>query len=413
MTRQYDDVQLTRVSEHIKAIRDVRSENEQIDRVMLNAIKAGYLAEIDPVAARLADELHGGDYAAAVAAKSAAYVRYLKGESIDQLGGMDRMVVLSPAQILECVRMGWSAAQIKATFITSQSSLGGFLVGDVVSEQILGRAASLSVVRKRATVDTPGVAGGLGFPVFVGSGDVYPSALRGYWTSETQSMGALEENPTIGMVKPPINLWRMKVRVTKSLLEDAGARMVNALNRLFAETIGVEEDKQELVGSGAGVPLGILATQSAGVLVNGSVRVVNSGNPSTITADGVINMIYSLPGQYRSAPGFAVTCKAATVKALRLLRDAAGRYLFDDRDHTLCGYPLAESESMPDIAPDAFPLLAGDFAGYAIADHVGLSIQRYDDSSTADTDSVLIDVRRRLGGTPAEGYRFSTLKVSV
>lgn len=400
-----------RAPEFIKQIQATRQHDARIDQAMDAAIKAEALAEIDPAAAKLADELHGGNYAQRSHEKARAYVSYLKGAPVSELGGADRTVVLSPAQLLEAVRMGWSAAEIKATLITSQDSLGGFLVSGTVSDQVLGRAAALSVVRQRATVDTPGAAGSIGFPIFLGSGDVYPSELRGQWTSEIGTL--TEENPLVGMVKPPINLWRCKVRVTKSLLEDAGARLINGLNKLFAETIRVEEDKQELVGDGSGAPLGILAQQVAGTLVNKDIRVVNSGNPTAIMADGVINMIYSLPAQYRNAPGFAVTCKAATVKALRLLQDQTGRYLFDERDHTLCGYTLAESESMPTIAANAFPLACGDFSGYAIADKVGLSIERFDDSATADVDSVIIYVRRRLGGTPAAGYRFAALKVSA
>ena len=79
----------------------------------------------------------------------------------------------------------------------------------------------------------------------------------------------------------------------------------------------------------------------------------------------------------------------------------------------VCGYPLAESESMPGIAADAYPMLAGDFAGYGIVDRVDLSIVSRDDATTAEVDQIWFDTRSRLGGNVTEGYRFSALKVAA
>jgi len=366
---------------------------------------------LSPKALALANELHGGNYSQTSYDKARAFQRYMKGVGPEKLGSIVNTPVLSPLQLLEAVREGWGAAEIKAVMVESQSGIGGFLTAETVREDILGRATTLSVVRSRATIDTPGPRGSLDFPVWQGAGDIYSTALRGVWSGETQP-GA-PEVATLGKISPAVKLWRLKLAISKSLLEDSGPRLVLQLTKRIGEAAAVEEDRQELVGSGADGPQGILALQSPGVLVNKDVRVTNSGAVSTITADAVITMFYSLPQQYRDTPGFCSTCNSNTTQALRLMKDGAGRYLFNEDLHMLCGKPLVESESMPDISAGAYPLLAGDCSGYYIADRLGLSVQLYQDSDFADLDQAVIYVRRRVGGAVGEGSRFGAMRVSV
>jgi HK97 family phage major capsid protein len=398
------------VGDTVKAIRTERRDTERLDAAMKSAFLESVEAEFDydERTQKLANELHGGNYAQLCYDKSRAYAKYLKNGYTDR--PLASTLVLSPAQIREAVKSGVSAAEVKATMVEAQDTLGGFLVAEAIREEVLGRAATLQVVRSRATIDTAGANGGLGFPIFQGSGDVYPTALRGVWGSETQASSA--ENPTLGTIKPEIKLWRCMVKTSKSLLEDAGARLANNLNRIFAETVAVAEDAAELTGAGVTDPLGILATSAPGTLSNSDIRVTNSGHATTLTGDGIVNMIYSLPGQYRTAPGYAITMSSATLKVVRSLKDTAGRYIFDPATGTLCGGKVIESESMPAIAANAYPILSGDFAGYFISDKLGLSISRYDDDQTASVDQIWYYLRRRLGGTVGEGWRFGALKVA-
>lgn len=393
----------------VKAMRTERQEDARLHRAMQTAFKAEALAEIDPDAEQLANELHGGNYADAVYQKQQQYMRYLRGADIRQLSAA-KTCVLSPRQLLEAVLMGLSAAELKATMQEAQDTLGGFLTAETLSDSIMGRAASLCVVRSRATVDTPGAGASLTYARWEGSGDIYSTALRGVWSSELQA--SVAENPRLVKSTIEPKLWRLKVIVSRSLLEDAGPRFGANLHAKFAETYAVSEDAEMLTGAGVTGPHGILAQQVPGTLANKDIRVTNSGNASAITADGVISTIYSLPGQYRRAPGFCVTMNAATVKAVRTLKDTGGRYLFDEGNYSICGYPLAESESMPDIAANAYPVLAGDFAGYAVGEKLGLSVELIQDSTLAETDSAAFYIRRRVGGAVAEGYRFSALKIA-
>jgi HK97 family phage major capsid protein len=410
---QEETTMTTMTSQDTNRAARLLAELDRLAEGTQNAISSAVVIARDSAhdAERVLDELHGGNYRRLADAKEAAYKAYLRGAPWPHVAHLANVVVLSPQQVLDCIKAGMSVAEIKTTLIESNGGLGGFLVPSANSERIFARAATVAVVRPRATVDTPGQAGVIAFPSIQGSGDVYPSALRGAWLTETGT--ATAENPLIGLIKPAINLWRCRVDVSRNLFEDGGARFLSRIEDTIAETLGAEEDRSCLVGSGVGQPLGVFAQDGNGNLLNADVRVTNSGDASAITADGVINMIFSLPGQYRAAPGFAVVCKGATLKAIRGIKDTTGRYVFDELNRTIAGYPVLESEAMPAIAANAYPLGCGDFEGYAIADQSALAVEFFNDSATAATNSVRIFARRRLGGMPAAGYRFAALKVAV
>jgi HK97 family phage major capsid protein len=60
-----------------------------------------------------------------------------------------------------------------------------------------------------------------------------------------------------------------------------------------------------------------------------------------------------------------------------------------------------------------YPVIFGDLKGYRIVDRVGMSIERYLDSTTAATDTVKYFMRWRGGGKPTDGWRFVVNKCSV
>jgi HK97 family phage major capsid protein len=71
-----------------------------------------------------------------------------------------------------------------------------------------------------------------------------------------------------------------------------------------------------------------------------------------------------------------------------------------------------ENESLPAVASSAFPLVYGDFSGYAIVERLGLSIQRYNDSNTG-INKVEFHVRRRIGGDVIQPWKFALQQVTA
>lgn len=185
---------------------------------------------------------------------------------------------------------------------------------------------------------------------------------------------------------------------------------------LAANGLAQDEDRQFLIGLGNGRPQGILngtaaqATGSNGYHDSDITRVA-SGTAAALTTAGLVAVPYGLAGQYRNNGTWVFN--KATAKAISQLADTAGNLQFRSRNDQLSsgqprnleGYPFKESEVMPIVTTNTLPIIFGDFKGYTIADRIGMSLMRYDDSSTAETNSVKFVLRRRVGGQVSEGWR--------
>jgi HK97 family phage major capsid protein len=394
------------------------------------AIKAAYVkkyGEIDAGAAQIFKELYGSDnYAMLHAVKMADMNRYCKYGIADPK--LSRMVLLSPDQIYAAVLGGVPVAgdnySIKTTMIEAQDTLLGYMVPETLNMEIIQRLPGLTVVRGLARkFDTGGDQ--LSFLVRRGGGKRYIGQMRSKQTSESPTAGTFDTNPLFGKINIPVHVNLSKVSVSKSGLEDSRVDVVNQLLKPEFETEAAQtEDGQFLTGSGAGEPQGILnGTAANGAPWNADVAIRPSGAASTIQFDAINKAPWDLAGQYRAKrnPSTAWAFTSATGQALSVLKDNEGNYLWTEmhgnnaqgNPDTLRGWQYKESEALPEIAANTYPVIFGDWQGYRIVDRVGSSITRYDDSATADTDSVVFFYRRRYGGQLAEGYRLVVIKIAT
>ena len=91
----------------------------------------------------------------------------------------------------------------------------------------------------------------------------------------------------------------------------------------------------------------------------------------------------------------------ATQAIVRKLKDGDGHYLWHPaispgESPSLMGFPVTESEDMPDVAADAYAIAFGDFRrGYLIVDRVGIRVLRDPYSSKP---YVIFYTTKRVGG---------------
>jgi HK97 family phage major capsid protein len=394
------------------------------------AIKAAYVkkyGELDAGAAQIYKELYGtDDYATLYTMKMADLNRYCKSGYMDPQ--LSRMVLLAPDQIYAAVLSGVPVSEgnytIKATMIEAQDTLLGYMVPETLNMDMIQRLPGMTVVRGLAReFDTGGDQ--LSFLVRRGGGKRYIGQMRSKQTSESPSAGTFDTNPIFGKISIPVHVNLLKVPVSKSGLEDSKLDVMNQVLMPEIQTEGAQtEDGQFLTGTGAGEPQGILnGTAANGAPFNTDVAVRNSGAASTLQFDPIVKAPWDLAGQYRNKrnPSTAWAFTSLTGSVLASMQDNTGAYLWTEahganaqgNPDTLRGWQYKESEALPEIAANTYPVIFGDFSGYRIVDRVGMSITRYDDSATADTDSVVFFVRRRYGGQLAEGYRLVVIKIAT
>ncbi len=256
------------------------------------------------------------------------------------------------------------------------------------------------------------------------SGSVYnrPFSTTGVgtgWTAETASR-TQTATPTLANLQfPTMELYAMPA-ASQTLLDDT---IVN-IDEWLAEEVRIAFAEQEgtafVSGDGSNKPKGFLAydTVANASWVWNKLGFVASGAagafPASNAGDKILDLVYAAKAPYRANGTFMMS--RATVAAVRKLKDGDGNYLWQPANApgewpSLMGYPVAESEDMPDIAEDAFAVAFGDFSrGYLIVDRAGIRVLR--DPYSAKP-YVLFYTTKRVGGGVQDFDAIKLLKFSA
>lgn len=256
------------------------------------------------------------------------------------------------------------------------------------------------------------------------SGSVFkkPFAISG---PETGWVGETDPRPETGAPKlaelafPTMELYAMPA-ATQSLLDDAAVDIDQWIAEEVRVTFAAQEGAAFVTGDGINKPKGFLSypTKDNGSWSWGNIGTLSTGVsgtfPSTDPADKLIDLVYSVKGEYRANGHFVMN--RATQSVVRKMKDADGTYLWQPSAKpgeaaSLMGFPVAESEDMPDIAPDTAAIAFGDFRrGYLIVDRVGIRVLR--DPYSAKP-YVLFYTTKRVGGGVQDFEAIKLLKFSA
>ena len=241
------------------------------------------------------------------------------------------------------------------------------------------------------------------------SGNSYkkPFATSGTATGWVAETGARTETTTPALAEldfPAMELYAMP-SATQTLLDDAAvdteAWLAEEVQIAFAE----QEGTAFVAGDGVNKPKGFLTytTVADTAWSWGNVGYIASGAAGAFAAtdpsDALIDLVYALKQGYRRNANWVLN---RNVQAeIRKFKDADGNYLWQPamqagQPASLLGYPVTESEDMPDLATDSLSIAFGDFRrGYLVVDRVGVRVLR--DPYTSKP-YVLFYTTKRVGG---------------
>ena len=162
------------------------------------------------------------------------------------------------------------------------------------------------------------------------------------------------------------------ILVTEELLADNAFDLENYIIDEFSRGIANAEEDAFINGDGNGKPTGFLTTIAA----DATAYITTTG--ANISADDIINLVYSLPRPYRKKAAFLAN--DATLALIRKFKDANQAYLWQPsyqagEPDLLHGFPLYTTPYMPTAASGAFPIAFGNFSYYNIADRGTRSFQ--------------------------------------
>ncbi|WP_088347471.1 MULTISPECIES: phage major capsid protein [Rhodomicrobium] len=283
---------------------------------------------------------------------------------------------------------------------------GGFAVPQQIAADIERLELKLSPVRRLVKIVQAGTSD---FHHIVSVG-----GTESGWSSETGTRSATA-TPQLRDVAPTQGELYAYPTVSNWSLDDVFFDLSAFLTEEIATEFAFQEGLAVISGNGSNRPTGMLNTtpvltadgasplraQDAYQYVNSDADVDDSPAPIGISANALIDLVYTVNSAYRSNANWIMN--SATAGAIRKLKTADGRYIWGDslivgQPASLLGYPVEIMEQMPDIGANAFPVGFGDFRrGYLLMDRVGLRITR-DEVTTPGLTKFY--VRRREGGRP-------------
>ena len=284
---------------------------------------------------------------------------------------------------------------------------GGFVVTPEFSDRVSTVIFESSPVRQVATVET-----------------ISTDALEGLFDGDEATVGWVsEQEARPETTTPQIGLWRIPTHemyanpfATQKLLDDAFLDMEGWLAGKVSERMSRFENTAFVLGNGVGKPRGFMTYPDG--TNRGQVEQVATGSVGApfLTAEGLINIVYSLKAGYRQGAVWAMN--RSTVGAIRRIRDdsgaaaGTGQFMwqpgFGTQPQTLAGYPIVEMEDIADLAGGALPYAYGNFAAaYTVVDRQGVRILR---DPYSNKPFVSFFTTKRVGG---DVINFEAVKIGV
>jgi len=276
---------------------------------------------------------------------------------------------------------------------------GGYLVPEEFINTLMMAAMEGAVVRPRATViqvgsnrgsvpalnHTTAPTAGKGYSAFAGG-------VCAYWTAEAGTLTSTD--PSFEEIEYNINKLGGYTQVSNELIADSAIGIESLLSALFGRAIQAKEEYAFLRGTGAGEPLGILASPCALAKTTDADNTFAAGDAMDMLA--IFQMVSGKPGSvawcmHRGViPDFYANMDVSQ----------AGVDWVQPREGlpgTLLGWPIVMSEHMP--APNTDDVLLGDFGAYLIFDRKGLEIS-YSEHAAFTSDQGTWRFIKRLDGQP-------------
>ena len=226
---------------------------------------------------------------------------------------------------------------------------GGYLVPEEYDSRLIDTLTEENIMRKLGhTITTSGEHK-------INIAATKPAAA---WIDEG---GALSfGDATFAQINLDAHKLHVAVKVTEELLYDNAFGLESYIIEQFGKALSNAEEDAFLNGDGKGKPLGIFAETGGGEVA------VTAASTTAITADEIINLVYSLKRPYRKNAKFIMNDQ--TIAALRKLKDNNGAYIWQPsyqagEPDRILGYTVHTSAYAPENA-----IAFGDYSYYNIGD---------------------------------------------
>ena len=279
---------------------------------------------------------------------------------------------------------GYMNIEVKNALEEGVDSEGGYLVPDEFEHTLIDALTEENIFRKNAHV----------FTTSSGSHKIPIVATKGTASWIDEEGAVPESDDSFGQVSIEAHKVGTLIKVSEELLNDSAFDLEAYFTTEFARRINDKEEDAFFNGNGTGKPTGIFNA------TGGAQTGVTTGSSTTITADEIIDLFYSLKAPYRKKAIWVLN--DTTVKIIRKLKDGTGNYLWQPSltagsPDTILGRPVYTSQFVPEVAAGNKTVAFGDFSYYWIGDRQGITFRRLNEKY-ADTCQVGFLATKRLDG---------------
>lgn len=268
---------------------------------------------------------------------------------------------------------------------TGEDPAGGFLNPAEYEKQLERDLTLFSPIRSVARVGT------------TGSGEVLlpkrTSPLTGYWVNELE--GRTASQPAFGLTSVPLGEIACFTDVSTRQIEDSAFNIGSELISDFSEAFASVESAAFINGDGT-------KQRPEGILRAPGITTVPSGAATSVTADALLTLLFSLPNFWRSRATFALN--SSTLATIAKLKDSSGAYLLQPglqagQPSKLLGLNFIECVDLPDLSAGSKSIVLGDWSRYRIFGKPNSTQVLRDPFSQATNGIVRFHARRRVGAT--------------
>ncbi|MBP6435052.1 MAG: phage major capsid protein [Sphingorhabdus sp.] len=290
---------------------------------------------------------------------------------------------------------------------------GGYAVPKEIDAVIDATLKSISPIRAVANVVQVGSAGYRKL--------VTTNGVASGWASEVAARPTTA-TPTFNEIVPSFGELYANPAATQAMLDDAQFDVEAWLADEIASQFAKAEGTAFVNGDGIDKPKGFLtytavatgdATRTFGQLQYVPVGAA-SDFPTTNPQDKLLDLVHALRAPYRQ--GAVWVMNSATLAKIRKFKTSDGAFvwtpgLVTGQPDTLLGYPVVESEDMPDIAANSMPIAFGNFrAGYLIAERSETNILR---DPYSNKPYVNFYATKRIGGAVSNSEAIKLLRIAA
>jgi len=289
---------------------------------------------------------------------------------------------------------------------------GGFAVPTEIDALISRQLREISPIRQLAQVVSVGTAG---YRKLVTTGGTSSG-----WVGEA-SPRPETDTPEFAEIAPPTGELYANPAASQSMLDDAAFDLESWLASEIAMEFARAEGSAFVNGTGINQPLGFLssAVSMAGDSVRpfGTLQYIGSGDADGFDVnpeDRLIDLVHTLKAGYRQ--GAVWVMNSTTLAEMRKLKTAEGAFLWqaglvEGQPDRLLGYPVFETEDMPDVGPGMFPVAFGNFkAGYLIAERSATTVLR---DPFTNKPFVHFYATKRVGGQVLDSAAIKLLRIEA